>query len=34
VVGDVVVYRDFSHLSTEYATLLVPALSAQLDDLD
>ncbi len=34
VVGDVIVYRDFSHLSTEYATLLVPALSARLDDLD
>ena len=26
VVGDVVVYRDYSHLSTEYSTLLVPYL--------
>ena len=33
VVGDVVVYRDFSHLSREYSTLLVPELLERYDAL-
>ena len=33
VVGDMIVYRDFSHLSGEYATALVPYLAAETDRL-
>ena len=32
VVGDVIVYRDYSHLSTEYSTLLVPFLVQRYDE--
>ena len=34
VVGDVIVYRDGSHLSHEYATLLAPYLGAAFDAVD
>jgi hypothetical protein len=33
VVGDMIVYRDYSHLSGEYATALVPYLAAETDRL-
>jgi peptidoglycan/LPS O-acetylase OafA/YrhL len=33
VVGDMIVYRDYSHLSGEYATALVPYLAAEADRL-
>ena len=31
VVGDLVVYRDYSHLSAEYSTALAPYIGAQID---
>jgi peptidoglycan/LPS O-acetylase OafA/YrhL len=34
VVGDVIVYRDYSHLSEEYSTLLGPYLARAVADLD
>ncbi|WP_157210003.1 SGNH hydrolase domain-containing protein [Nocardioides aequoreus] len=34
VVGDVIVYRDGSHLSAEYATMLAPYLGDAFDDVD
>ena len=34
VVGDVIVYRDYSHLSQEYSTLLAPYLGRAFDRVD
>ena len=34
VVGDVIVYRDYSHLSKEYSTLLAPYLARAFDTVD
>ncbi len=34
VVGDVIVYRDYSHLSAEYATLLAPYLLRRFNQVD
>jgi hypothetical protein len=30
VIGNLLVYRDTNHLTTEYATMLAPLLEAQL----
>lgn len=34
VIGDVIVYRDYSHLTKEYATLLAPYLGRAIDAVD
>jgi hypothetical protein len=33
VVGDLIVYRDYSHLSGEYSQALAPYISEQVDQL-